>query len=53
MGKQNIQAKNRTRLWTADEGTTLSLRNRRFQKGMSASEKLAALVSRTTTEEDI
>ena len=37
MGKQNIQAKNSTRFWTADEGTTLSLRNRRFQKGMSAS----------------
>ena len=31
MGKQNIQAKNSTRLWTVDEGTTLSLRNRRFQ----------------------
>ena len=37
MGKQNIQAKNSTRFWTADEGTTLSLRNRRFQKGMTAS----------------
>ena len=36
MGKQNIQAKNSTRLWTVDEGTTLSLRNRRFQKAMSA-----------------